>query len=166
MADNNQQPVAEQDIREILQIRRDKLKQLRELGQDPFVQTRYEVTAHSSQIQEQFAQMEGSTVSLAGRLMAKRGWGRYPSATCRTGTGVSRSMCARTTWGRTPTLAGGRWTLGTLWACGGLYSAPRRERSPCMCRSMSFCPNPSFLCRRSSMASRTRRHGTGSGMWT
>lgn len=76
MADNNQQPVAEQDIREILQIRRDKLKQLRELGQDPFVQTRYEVTAHSSQIQEQFAQMEGSTVSLAGRLMAKRGMGK------------------------------------------------------------------------------------------
>ncbi len=66
----------EQSLSELLQIRRDKLKQWQDAGEDPFAQTKYRVTAYSAQIKEQFAQMEGQKVSLAGRLMSKRGMGK------------------------------------------------------------------------------------------
>jgi len=72
----NQQPQTEQELSQILQIRRDKLKELQESGQDPFVQTKYDVTHHAAQIKEQFDALEGQEVSVAGRLMSKRGMGK------------------------------------------------------------------------------------------
>ena len=58
------------------QIRRDKLKELQEGGRDPFQITKYEVTHDSAAIKADFDAMEGSQVSLAGRLMSKRGMGK------------------------------------------------------------------------------------------
>ena len=73
MAQQNQN---QQDLREILQIRRDKLAALQEAGMNPFEITRYDVTHHAQEVKDQFAQLEGQTVSLAGRLMSKRGMGK------------------------------------------------------------------------------------------
>ena len=73
MAQQNQN---QQDLREILQIRRDKLAALQEAGMNPFEITRYDVTHHAQEVQDQFDQLEGETVSLAGRLMSKRGMGK------------------------------------------------------------------------------------------
>ena len=67
---------SEPEYGQLLQIRRDKLTELRQDGRDPFLVTRYEVTSSSREIQENFESMEGNTVSLAGRLMAKRGMGK------------------------------------------------------------------------------------------
>ena len=67
---------SEPEYGQLLQIRRDKLTELRQEGRDPFLVTRYEVTSSSREIQENFESMEGNTVSLAGRLMAKRGMGK------------------------------------------------------------------------------------------
>lgn len=67
---------AEPSLTELLQIRRDKLAALQAQGCDPFLETRYHVTAHSGQIKENFDTMEGSMVSIAGRLMSKRGMGK------------------------------------------------------------------------------------------
>ena len=66
----------EVSLPELLQIRRDKLEELRRAGKDPFTQTRYDVTHHSSEIKDHFEQLEGQTVRLAGRLMSKRGMGK------------------------------------------------------------------------------------------
>ena len=77
MTENTNAPVQEeQSLSELLQIRRDKLKELQDAGMDPFQQTKYSVTAHSQEVKDNFETMEGQTVSVAGRLMSKRGMGK------------------------------------------------------------------------------------------
>ena len=71
----NEQPQA-QDMGELLRIRRDKLKVLQEEGRDPFTITRFDVTHHTQDIKDNFDAMEGQAVSVAGRLMSKRGMGK------------------------------------------------------------------------------------------
>ena len=66
----------EQDVSQLLQIRRDKLAALQERGQDPFKITSYNQTHHSADIKADFDALEGHTVSIAGRLMAKRIMGK------------------------------------------------------------------------------------------
>ena len=73
MAQQNQN---QQDLREILQIRRDKLKALQDAGMNPFEITRYDVTHHAQEVKDNFDALEGQTVSLGGRLMSKRGMGK------------------------------------------------------------------------------------------
>ena len=71
----NEQPQA-QDMGELLRIRRDKLKALQDEGRDPFTITRFDVTHHTQDIKDNFDAMEGQAVSVAGRLMSKRGMGK------------------------------------------------------------------------------------------
>ena len=74
---NNQNGTPEQEnLSQLLQIRRDKLKQLQESGSDPFQITRYEVDNDSANIKDSFDALEGKEVSIAGRLMSKRGMGK------------------------------------------------------------------------------------------
>lgn len=72
----NNKPQQEQDINQLLKIRREKLAALQEAGKDPFQITKYDVTAHSGDIKENYEQMEGKTVSVAGRIMQKRVMGK------------------------------------------------------------------------------------------
>ena len=65
-----------QNLNELLQIRRDKLKELQEAGRDPFVITKYDVTHHSADVKDHYDEMEGKEVSIAGRLMSKRVMGK------------------------------------------------------------------------------------------
>ena len=67
---NGNQKVSEQ------QVRREKLALLQEAGRDPFVQTKFTVTNFSTDITEHFDEMEGQIVTIAGRLMSKRGMGK------------------------------------------------------------------------------------------
>ena len=66
----------EQDLSQILKVRRDKLAALREAGKDPFQQTKFTVSAHTQDIKDNFDAMEGQAVTVAGRLMSKRGMGK------------------------------------------------------------------------------------------
>ena len=66
----------EQELREILKIRRDKLKALQDEGRDPFAITTFDVTHHVQELKDSFDAMEGQEVSVAGRLMSKRGMGK------------------------------------------------------------------------------------------
>ncbi len=72
----NNQPQKEQDLGQLLKVRREKLAALQEAGKDPFQITKYDVTAHSRDIKENYEQMEGTTVSVAGRIMQKRVMGK------------------------------------------------------------------------------------------
>lgn len=74
MAQNNQ--AAEQDLNQLLKVRRDKLKDLQEHGKDPFQITKYDVTSHSQEIKDNYGSMEGKEVTVAGRMMFKRVMGK------------------------------------------------------------------------------------------
>lgn len=69
-------PQEELSLSDQMKVRREKLNDLRSQGLDPFVQTKFDVTATSAQVKDHFEEMEGKTVSLAGRLMSKRGMGK------------------------------------------------------------------------------------------
>ena len=70
------QEVQEQELSELLQIRREKLAALQEAGRDPFKETRFDRTAMSAQIKASFETFENQQVSVAGRIMSKRGMGK------------------------------------------------------------------------------------------
>ena len=80
MADQNTANVTntaeQQDLGELLQIRRDKLKALQDEGRDPFQITKFDVTHHAQEIKDDFDALEGTVVRVAGRLMSKRGMGK------------------------------------------------------------------------------------------
>ena len=78
MAENNDQIMAEQeqDLSEILQVRREKLRTLQEEGRDPFMETRFVRTHFSRQVKDNFDALENADVAMAGRIMAKRGMGK------------------------------------------------------------------------------------------
>ncbi len=78
MENNNVKAPAEQELNlnEILRVRREKLAELQAAGKDPFVTTKYDATHHSMEIKNDFDNMEGKTVSVAGRMMSKRIMGK------------------------------------------------------------------------------------------
>ena len=77
MADEtNRNETQQQDLGELLRIRREKLKALQDEGRDPFQITKFDVTHHTQDIKDNFDAMEGAEVSVAGRLMSKRGMGK------------------------------------------------------------------------------------------
>ena len=73
---NNNQPMTDGELNEILRLRREKLSALVEAGEDPFKITKYDVTHHSSDIKDNFDELDGKEVSVAGRMMSKRIMGK------------------------------------------------------------------------------------------
>ena len=71
----NHQP-KEQDVNQLLKVRREKLAALQEAGKDPFKITKFDVTHHSKEIKDNFDQLEGQSVTVAGRIMSKRVMGK------------------------------------------------------------------------------------------
>lgn len=89
---NNQTPVAdEQDLSEILRIRREKLENLQAQGKDPFHKVRYDRDSYSADIKADYANYEGKTVGIAGRLISKRIMGKASFAVILDGKGTIQS---------------------------------------------------------------------------
>lgn len=80
MAEENMQKAVQaapqQDVNELIRVRREKLAQLQADGKDPFRITRFDVTHHSAEIKDDFEELEGKSVRIAGRVMAKRVMGK------------------------------------------------------------------------------------------
>ena len=76
MGEQKVQNGQEQDLGQLLKVRRDKLAELQAKGQDPFRLTKYDVTHHSQEIKDSFEELEGKTVTIAGRMMSKRIMGK------------------------------------------------------------------------------------------
>ncbi len=85
--DNKNVVNEELSLSELLQIRRDKLSELQAAGKDPFTITKYDVTHHSEEIKADFETFEEQEVSVAGRLMSKRGMGKVVFADLQDGQG-------------------------------------------------------------------------------
>ena len=115
MAENmqtNQAP--EQDLSEILQVRRDKLTAMCEAGNDPFVKTKYDVTAYSAEIKGDFSAYEGKEVSLAGRIMARRIMGKASFVGLRDGEGDIQLYVRRDDVGEEDYASFKKWDIGDI----------------------------------------------------
>lgn len=71
-----QKKVQDQDVNQLIKVRRDKLAELQAEGKDPFEVMKYDVTHHSQEVKDKFSELEGKQVSLAGRIMSKRVMGK------------------------------------------------------------------------------------------
>ena len=113
MAENqNSAPV--QDINEILQVRRDKLSALCEAGNDPFVKTKFDVTADSVEIKADFEGFEGKTVSLGGRIISRRIMGKASFVGLRDGSGDIQLYVRRDDVGEDDYAAFKKWDIGDI----------------------------------------------------
>ena len=106
MAEENMQKTAQaapqQDLNELLRVRREKLAQLQADGKDPFQITKYDVTHHSTEIKDNFEEMEGKTVRIAGRVMSKRVMGKASFCNVQDLKGNIQSYVARDSIGEAP----------------------------------------------------------------
>ena len=99
------------ELTEQEQIRRQKLQALMAAGQNPYTITCFDVTHRSEEITAQYDQLEGKTVSIAGRMTSRRIMGKAWMARVK-----SRSMSSATTWARRPTRPLSRTTWEISWA--------------------------------------------------
>ena len=117
MAENNpavQNENNEARTNEILKLRREKLEALREAGADPFVITKYDVTHHSADIKDSFDELEGKTVSVAGRMMSKRVMGKASFCHVQDLEGTIQCYVARDSLGDEPYAAFKKMDVGDI----------------------------------------------------
>ncbi len=103
MSDNQNEvvneEVSQEDLNALLKIRREKLKELQDAGKDPFQKVKYDVNAFSKDIEEKFEELEGKTVSVAGRIMSKRIMGKASFCHIQDKDGQVQSYVAKTNIG-------------------------------------------------------------------
>ncbi len=103
MAEENMQKAApQQDVNELIRVRREKLAQLQADGKDPFQITKFDVTHHSTDVKDGFEALEGKTVRIAGRVMAKRVMGKASFCNVQDLKGNIQSYVARDSIGEAP----------------------------------------------------------------
>ena len=90
-----QKKTQEQDLNQLLKVRREKLADLQENGKDPFQITKFNVTHHSMEVKNAFDELEGKTVTLAGRMMSKRVMGKASFCSVQDLQGAIQSYVAR-----------------------------------------------------------------------
>ena len=122
---NNNAPV--QELSEILQVRRDKLSAMKEAGLDPFVKTKYDVDAHSLEIKGDFEGFESKTVSVAGRIMARRIMGKASFVTIRDGEGDIQLYVRRDDVGEETYAAFKKWDIGDIVGVKGIVFKTQTE---------------------------------------
>lgn len=104
----------QQDIGQLLKVRREKLSALQQAGRDPFQITKYNVTNHSSEIREQFETLENKQVSVAGRLMSKRIMGKASFCHVQDLEGMVQCYVARDSIGEEPYADFKKYDIGDL----------------------------------------------------
>lgn len=110
----NQNKEQEQDIGQLLKVRREKLAGLMESGKNPFEITKYDQTHHSQEIKDQFEALEGKQVSVAGRLMSKRVMGKASFCNLQDKLGNIQSYVARDSIGEEPYADFKKYDVGDL----------------------------------------------------
>ena len=116
MGDNNKSnnSVPEQDLNELLKIRREKLAAMKESGNDPFVKTKYAAENNSAEIKSDFEKFEGKTVSLAGRIISRRIMGKASFVGLRDGDGDIQLYVRRDDVGEEDYAAFKKWDIGDI----------------------------------------------------
>ena len=118
----------QENLSEILQVRRDKLNALRESGNDPFTKTKYEITSNSAAIKADFDGFENQTVSLAGRILSRRIMGKASFAGIRDGEGDIQLYVSRDDVGEEDYAAFKKWDIGDIiGVCGFVFKTRTGE---------------------------------------
>ncbi len=112
--------MTEQQLSELLQIRRDKLSAMQEAGRNPFAVTRYDVTAHNADICADFERLEGSEVSIAGRMMSRRIMGKASFLDLRDGSDRMQVYVRRDDIGADEYMDFKKWDIGDIIGVKGL----------------------------------------------
>lgn len=99
---NNQKNAQEPDLNQLRKVRREKLADLQNNGKDPFAITKYDQSHHSQEIKDNFEELEGKTVSIAGRMMSKRVMGKASFCNVQDLKGNIQSYVARDSVGEEP----------------------------------------------------------------
>ena len=142
----------EQELSEILQIRREKLAALQEEGRDPFKLTRFVRSAWSAEIKADYEQFEGKTVQVAGRIMSKRGMGKAIFCHIKDDRGQLQ-LYVRSDAVSAQEFADFRNTTSAISSeFRAMCSRPRPRRSASTSRALRCCPRVCARCRRSSTA--------------
>lgn len=111
---SDMQNVTNENISEVLQVRRDKLKALCDAGNNPFVKTKYDIDATSAEIKANYDDFENKTVSLAGRIMSRRIMGKASFAGIRDGEGDIQLYVSRDDAGEADYAAFKKWDIGDI----------------------------------------------------
>ena len=111
---NNQPVQAEENISEVIQIRRDKLTAMKESGNDPYVNVKYDVTAYSADITGDFDNYDGKTVSIAGRMMSRRIMGKASFMHIQDGEGLIQVYVKRDDVGEEDYASFKKWDIGDI----------------------------------------------------
>ena len=116
MGDNNinNAPQKEQDLNELLKVRREKLAAMKDNGNDPFVKTKYETDASAAEIKSDFENFEGKTVSVAGRIISRRIMGKASFVGLRDGDGDIQLYVRRDDVGEEDYAAFKKWDIGDI----------------------------------------------------
>lgn len=112
--EGNQKNNQQQDINQLLKVRRDKLASLQAEGKDPFVETKYDVSHKSAEVKENFDTLEGQTVTIAGRMMSKRVMGKASFCNVQDLSGNIQSYVARDSVGEEPYKAFKKLDIGDI----------------------------------------------------
>ena len=164
MAEKNNQNT-QQELSEILQIRRDKLKALQDEGRNPFDITKFDVSHHAQEVKDNFDALEGTEVTLGGRLMSKRGMGKVSFCDLQDKSGRIQLYARKDEMDEEAYNRFKKFDIGDIVGVKGVYSAPSAARCPSAARRSPCCPSPCSPCPRSSTACRTRRFAIVSAMW-
>ena len=122
--------VSAQDYGELIRVRREKLAALQSEGNDPFQITKYDVSHHSTEIKAQFDQLEGETVTVAGRMMSKRVMGKASFCNVQDLSGNIQSYVARDSLGEDTYKAFKKMDIGDIVGiCGTVFKTKTGEIS-------------------------------------
>ena len=127
---NAQNGAQEQDIHQLLKVRREKLQNLQEAGRDPFRITKYDVTHHSMEIKDNYDALEGKQVRIAGRIMQKRVMGKASFCNVQDLQGNIQSYVARDSIGEEPYADFKKYDVGDIVGiCGAVFKTKTGEIS-------------------------------------
>ncbi len=140
MADQNtnNQPEVQQDLSEILRVRREKLAALQAAGADPFHQTRYDVSHKAQQIKDNFDALENQEVTIAGRLMSKRGMGKVSFCDLQDVTGRIQLYAKRDDMGEEPYNAFKKYDIGDIVGVRGQVFRTQRGEMSVRCLTVTL----------------------------
>jgi len=120
----------QQDVNQLLQVRRDKLREMQDSGNDPFQITKYDVSSHSMDIKDHYDQMEGQKVSIAGRMMFKRVMGKASFCNVQDLQGTIQCYVARDSVGEDSYKAFKKYDIGDIiGVCGEVFKTKTGEIS-------------------------------------
>ena len=138
MAEQQKKPQKEQDINQLLKVRREKLANLQAEGKDPFVITKYDVTHHSMEIKDNYDTLEGKEVSVAGRMMFKRVMGKASFCNVQDLQGNIQAYVARDDIGEDSYKDFKKYDVGDILGIKDLSLRQRPERSLSMRRKLRY----------------------------